>query len=75
MATTMKEAASDVMWCRVRRTGFLMILLGVLLASGTIRAQTSYDVATVAETGMVSSAHPLASQAGLEILQKGGTPP
>lgn len=72
MATTMKEAASDVMWCRVRRTGFLMILLGVLLASGTIRAQTSYDVATVAETGMVSSAHPLASQAGLEILQKGG---
>ena len=35
-------------------------------------AQQPYDVATVAGTGMVSSAHRLASLAGLEILQKGG---
>ncbi|HEY8531617.1 MAG TPA: gamma-glutamyltransferase, partial [Limnochorda sp.] len=61
------------MRCRGRKTPrFLMVLLLVLLAQGSMLAQQPYDVATVAGTGMVSSAHRLASLAGLEILQKGG---
>src|SRR5690554_5686836 len=61
------------MRCRARKTPrFLMVLLLVLLAQGSMLAQQPYDVATVAGTGMVSSAHRLASLAGLEILQKGG---
>lgn len=60
-------------WRAKRNAGFLMVLLlAVLAQSGSVLAQQQYEVATAAETGMVSSAHRLASLAGLEMLQKGG---
>lgn len=68
---------------RIRKTGILMLVTGILAASafvpGTQDAQTHAAPRDrhqphnfVGHQGMVVAAHPLAAQAGLDMLKKGG---
>src|SRR5687768_12269672 len=49
-----------------------MIALGIIWAVGPLAAQTTPTAPAVAQTGMVSTAHPLATEAGLSVLAAGG---
>src|SRR5690606_27360645 len=61
-------------------TGFMLLIavlvFGMFVPAGLAKKKDidygSYDQVAVAKGGMVSTAHPLASEIGAEVLEKGG---
>ncbi len=54
----------------MKRISAVLLALALTMAAGAAMAVEAEEV--MAKNGMVSSAHVLASQAGVEIMQKGG---
>lgn len=64
----------------LRSTGFLLLItvlvIGMFTPTGLAKNKAidydSYDEVAIAQDGMVATAHPLASEIGAEVLEKGG---